>query len=142
MEELLKIRIFTAEELLPLWNNGIGLCTSFATYIASRLEDSDCPTLVQFAKFNGIHRACFSRDGIIVDSSTKKTLEVTDQKPISGYRVYVVTTAEDPVDPVAPVAPEPAEDIVDAGSPSNVPSPAGVGSAPPPVPRRSKRSHK
>ena len=62
--------------------------------------------------------------------------------PLTYLVQYVVTTAEDPVDPVAPVAPEPAEDIVDAGSPSNVPSPAGVGSAPPPVPRRSKRSHK
>ncbi|KAM5460677.1 hypothetical protein McanCB49686_000392 [Microsporum canis] len=44
------------------------------------------PTLFQFAELNGIHRACFSRDGTIIDSSARKILEVKDEKPISGYK--------------------------------------------------------
>ncbi|KAM5471098.1 hypothetical protein MauCBS54593_003436 [Microsporum audouinii] len=86
MEEMLQVQMFTAEDLFPLWKNGTGLCTSFAIYIASRLENSDHPTLFQFAELNGIHRACFSRDGTIIDSSARKILEVKDEKPISGYK--------------------------------------------------------
>ncbi|EGD91939.1 hypothetical protein H112_00543 [Trichophyton rubrum D6] len=76
-------RTFTAEDLFPLWKDGKGLCTSFATYVASRLENSVHPTLFQL---NETHRACFIRDGVVIDSSARNILESKDEKPVSGHK--------------------------------------------------------
>lgn len=75
----------TEEELAPLWNRETGLCTSFCIWVSSIIDNSET-TRFTFADFERQHRASFSMDKIIVDSSARKILQASDSEELIGYK--------------------------------------------------------
>jgi hypothetical protein len=55
----------TDDQLKPLWNNGTGLCTSWCVLISSKVY----PDFNNNLGDQGKHRAAFSAQGIIIESS-------------------------------------------------------------------------
>jgi hypothetical protein len=65
-EMLSKINTLTPDQSAPLWNSGNGLCTSFAIFIATKIDSN-------FVYGDqGNHRAAFNKEGIIIDSSARR----------------------------------------------------------------------
>ncbi|EFR03741.1 hypothetical protein MGYG_06740 [Nannizzia gypsea CBS 118893] len=72
------------EELIPLWESGSGLCTSFSLCVAARIESQNYPSTFTVAELRG-HRASFNQRGVVIDSSARQALTLQKQ-PVKAYK--------------------------------------------------------
>ncbi|KAN0067199.1 hypothetical protein V8E54_014654 [Elaphomyces granulatus] len=76
--EILKKAIQDAdeEELRPLWANFTGVCTSWALSMGNEIAYT-------FGDKQN-HRAAWHQDGIVIDSSTRNALQVSEKSAYEG----------------------------------------------------------
>jgi hypothetical protein len=75
---LRKIENASEEELQILWANHHGVCTSWAVLLASKIAED--PNDLSFAD-SGNHRLAFIRCGILIDSSARDALQLSEDVP-------------------------------------------------------------
>ncbi|KAM5450121.1 hypothetical protein MaudCBS49596_004495 [Microsporum audouinii] len=69
--------------LVPLWENGDGLCTSFTIFVCECIEGAD---FIFQNSSDGGHRAAVSPSGLVVDSSARTLLSGDEGEEMKGFK--------------------------------------------------------